>query len=81
MCGLIRPSAVVVPALLVAAAALIKGAVAGLLSLVFGIRPETHLLDERFWIETAYNVVLAPPLFALLNRIRLLRTVKRPAAP
>ena len=81
VCGLIRPSTIVVPALLVAAAALIKGTVAGLLSLVFGIRLETHLLDQRFWIETAYNVVLAPFLFALLSRIRLLRTVKRPAGP
>ena len=72
--GLIRASAVVVPVLLVAGAALIKGLASGVLSLAFQIPLDTHLLAERFWIETAYNVVLAPLLFALLSQIRLLRT-------
>jgi rod shape-determining protein MreD len=71
--GLIRASALVVPVLLVAGAALIKGMASGLLSLVFQIPLDAHLLEERFWIETAYNVALAPPLFALLSQIRLLR--------
>ena len=73
--GLIRASALVVPVLLVACAAMIKGLASGLLSLAFQIPLDAHLLEARFWIETAYNVALAPLLFALLNRIRLLRTV------
>ena len=73
-CGFIRASAVVVPVLLVAGAALIKGLASGALSLAFQIPLDAHLLEERFWIETAYNVALAPLLFALLSRIRLLRT-------
>ena len=71
--GLIRASAVVVPVLLMAGASLIKGLASGVLSLAFQIPLDAHLLEERFWIETAYNVVLAPLLFALLGRIRLLR--------
>ena len=79
-CGFIRASAVVVPVLLVAGAALIKGLASGMLSLAFQIPLDAHLLEERFWIETAYNVVLAPLLFALLSQIHLLRTANSPSA-
>ena len=72
--GLIRASALVVPVLLVAGAALIKGVAGGVLSLAFQIPLDAHLLEARFWIETAYNVALSPLLFALLSQIRLLRT-------
>lgn len=73
--GLIRASAVVVPVLLVAGGAMIKGLASGGISLAFQIPLDAHLLEERFWIETAYNVILAPFLFALLSHIRLLRSV------
>ena len=72
--GLIRASAVVVPVLLVAGAVLVKGLASGVLSLAFQIPLDAHLLEERFWIESAYNVILAPLLFALLSQIRLLRS-------
>ena len=72
--GLIRASAVVVPVLLVAGAVLVKGLASGVLSLAFQIPLDAHLLEERFWIESAYNVILAPLLFALLGQIRLLRS-------
>ena len=79
--GLIRASAVVVPVLLVAGAVLIKGLASGVLSLAFQIPLDAHLLEERFWIESAYNVILAPLLFALLSHIRLLRTTSPRPTP
>ncbi len=72
--GLIRASAVVVPVLLVAGAVVVKGLASGVLSLAFQIPLDAHLLEARFWIESAYNVILAPLLFALLSQIRLLRS-------
>ena len=78
--GLIRTSAVAVPGLLLGAA-LIKGLASALLGLIFDIHPDLHLLEGRFWIEAAYSAVLAPLLFALLGRIRLLRPARRDARP
>ncbi|MCY4485037.1 MAG: rod shape-determining protein MreD [Spirochaetaceae bacterium] len=72
--GLIRASAVVVPVLLVAGAVVVKGLASGVLSLAFQIPLDAHLLEARFWIESAYNVILAPLLFALLSQVRLLRS-------
>lgn len=79
--GLIRASALVVPVLLVTGAALIKGVASGLLSLAFQIPLDAHLLEERFWIESAYNVALSPLLFALLSQVRLLRTAGPRSTP
>lgn len=74
--GLIRTSAVAVPVLMLGAA-LVKGLASALLGLIFDIHPDLHLLEGRFWIEAAYGAVLAPFLFALLGRVRLLRPSKR----
>ena len=74
--GLIRTSAVAVPVLILGAA-LVKGLASALLGLIFDIHPDLHLLEGRFWIEAAYGAVLAPFLFALLGRVRLLRPSKR----
>ena len=76
--GLIRTSAVAVP-LLIFTASVVKGLASALLGLVFDIHPDLHLLEGRFWIEAAYSAVLAPFLFALLGRVRLLRPSKREA--
>ena len=76
--GLIRTSAVAVP-VLIFGASVIKGLASAFLGLVFDIQPDLHLLEGRFWIEAAYSAVLAPFLFALLGRVRLLRPSKREA--
>ena len=74
--GLIRTSAIAVPVLILGAS-VVKGWRARSLGLVFDIHPDMHLLEGRFWIEAAYSAVLAPFLFALLGRVRLLRPSKR----
>ena len=77
--GLIRTSAIAVP-VLIFGASVVKGMASAFLGLVFDIHPDLHLLEGRFWIEAAYSAVLAPFLFALLGRVRLLRPSKREAS-
>ena len=77
--GLIRTSAIAVPVLILGAS-VVKGLASAVLGLVFDIQPDLHLLEGRFWIEAAYSAVLAPFLFALLGRVRLLRPSKREAS-
>ena len=77
--GLIRTSAIAVP-VLIFGASVVKGLASAFLGLVFDIHPDLHLLEGRFWIEAAYSAVLAPFLFALLGRVRLLRPSKREAS-
>ena len=77
--GLIRTSATAVPVLILGAS-VVKGLASAFLGLVFDIHPDMHLLEGRFWIEAAYSAVLAPFLFALLGRVRLLRPSKREAS-
>ena len=77
--GLIRTSAIAVPVLILGAS-VVKGLASAFLGLVFDIHPDLHLLEGRFWIEAAYSAVLAPFLFALLGRVRLLRPSKREAS-
>ena len=74
--GLIRLDAVVLPFMLLLGAVVAKGLASALLAGLFAIHLDSHLLDERFWIEVAYTAVLAPILFALLARIHLLRPSK-----
>ena len=76
--GLIRTSAIAVP-VLIFGASVVKGMASAFLGLAFDVHPDLHLLEGRFWIEAAYSAVLAPFLFALLGRVRLLRPSKREA--
>ena len=76
--GLIRTSAIAVP-VFIFGASVVKGLASAFLGLVFEVHPDMHLLEGRFWIEAAYSAVLAPFLFALLGRVRLLRPSKREA--
>ena len=76
--GLIGTSAIAVPVLMLGAS-VIKGLASALLGLIFDLHPDLHLLDGPFWIEAAYSAVLAPLLFALLGRVRLLRPSRREA--
>lgn len=76
--GLVRTNAIAVPVLILGAT-FIKGLTSALLGLLFDVQPDLHLLEGRFWIEAAYSAVLAPFLFALLGRVRLLRPSRHEA--
>ena len=78
--GLMLMDTVVVPMLLLIGAVVIKGIAAALVAALFEMATDQPLLGVGFWIEVAYTAVLAPPLFALLGRIRLLRPTKREVA-
>lgn len=73
----LRTDEVAVAVLTVVGATLVKGLASALLGLIFDVRPDLHLLEGRFWIEAAYGALLAPFLFALLGRVRLLRASGR----
>jgi len=62
------------PMVLAVAATILKGVLAGIVSAVFGISSSGFItFTGRLWIEVAYNGVLAPFLFALLNLFRIFR--------
>ncbi|TVR03808.1 MAG: rod shape-determining protein MreD [Spirochaetaceae bacterium] len=66
------------PIILVTGATLFKTLLAALVIGVFGIETATQrLFGQRLWIELAYNAVLAPVVFALLNAIRPLYQTAR----
>jgi rod shape-determining protein MreD len=62
------------PMVLVVVATLLKGTLAGIVSAVFGIAASGFItFTGRIWIEIAYNGVLAPFLFALLNLFKIFK--------
>ncbi len=66
------------PIILVTGATLFKALLAALIVGVFGIETATQrILGQRLLIELAYNAVLAPVLFALLNAVRPLHPTVR----
>ncbi len=70
---------VLMPALLVLGATLLKGLVGLMLGAVFGLAPAVQsVLSTAFAVETAYNALLAPPAFGLLSLIRRLEANRSP---
>ncbi len=62
------------PMILTVIATILKGFLAGIVSAVFGIASSGFItFTGRLWIEVAYNGVLAPFLFALLNLVRVFK--------
>jgi rod shape-determining protein MreD len=68
---------VLMPFLLVVAVGIIKGLLAAAAAAAFAVPTDFGVLGGVFWIEVAYTGALAPPLFLLLSRLRLLRPSKR----
>jgi rod shape-determining protein MreD len=59
------------PLVLAVVATIMKGFLAGLISVAFGIDSVGfHAFSGPLWIEVGYNGVLAPLLFALLNLVK-----------
>ena len=67
------------PFLLVTGVGIAKGLLAALAATAFAVTTDVGPLDVTFWIEVAYTGLLAPPIFYLLSRLRLLRPSKREA--
>lgn len=66
--GSIELDRVLMPMLLGAASTLAKAGASLFLGLMFKTSVETYdLLGRRFWVEVAYNALLAPLLFLLLG--------------
>ena len=67
---------VVLPVVLVVGGTFLDGALVWLLGALLG---ETlpFLGDQKFWIEAAYNGVLAPIVFAVLGRLRIYRSAEK----
>lgn len=62
------------PMVLMVVATLLKGVLAGIVSAIFGISASGFItFTGRIWIEVAYNGVLAPFLFALLNLFKIFK--------
>lgn len=62
------------PMVLAVVATILKGVLAGVVSAVFGIASSGFItFTGRLWIEVAYNGVLAPFLFALLNLFKVFK--------
>jgi len=55
-----------------------KALAAGILFLLFGSKIHTYsLIDSPLWIESAYNAILAPPIFILLSPLRRFLVTER----
>jgi rod shape-determining protein MreD len=67
---------VVLPVILVVGGTFLHGALVWLLGALLG-DTMPFLADRGFWIEAAYNGVLAPIVFALLGRIRIYRNAQK----
>ncbi|HVO38866.1 MAG TPA: rod shape-determining protein MreD [Spirochaetia bacterium] len=69
------------PMILTVIATILKGFLAGIISAIFGIGSSGFItFTGRLWIEVAYNGVLAPFLFALLNLVRVFRPADKEKA-
>ena len=69
------------PMILTVIATILKGVLAGIISAVFGIASSGFItFTGRLWIEVAYNGVLAPFLFALLNLLRVFKQADKEGA-
>ena len=69
------------PMVLVVVATLLKGVLAGIVSAVFGIAASGFItFTGRIWIEIAYNGVLAPFFFALLNLFKVFKQADKEGA-
>lgn len=69
---------VLVPFLLLAAGTLVKGVLAWFTGTVFGVAPAaSNAFSSWLLLETAYNAVLAPLVFALLRFIQPLKQTRR----
>ena len=67
---------VVLPVVLVVGGTFLNRALIWLIGALLG-QTLPFLGSERFWIEAAYNGVLAPIVFALLGRIRIYRSAEK----
>jgi len=69
------------PMVLVVVATLLKGVLAGIVSAIFSIAASGFItFTGRIWIEVAYNGVLAPFLFALLNLFKIFKQADKEGA-
>ena len=69
------------PIILAVVATLLKGLLSGVVSALFGIASSGFItFTGRIWIEMGYNGVVAPFLFALLNRFKVFKQADKEGA-
>ena len=69
------------PIVLAVLATILKGFLSGIVSAIFGIASSGFIIfSGRIWIETGYNGLVAPFLFALLNLFKVFKQADKDGA-